>query len=171
LINVPSRTWNFLGLTTTIAPLNDVRVRQAIAYAVPYQTLIQDSLYGFASPVNGILATGTPALDESPWPYQPNPRKAKALLAAAGHGSGVHTTLTVSESRADDVITATYIQYPVRAPANGVQCRHHPGVRRRFPREPERGRAADVHRLLVLLGRRSVLPDVLAPRFGEQDGD
>jgi len=110
LINAPSRYWNFLGLTNTIAPFNDVRVRQAIAYALPYQTLIQDSLYGFASPLKGILAAGTPTLDESLWPYQTNVSKAKALLAAAGHGSGVHTTLTVSGSRANDVNTATYIQ-------------------------------------------------------------
>jgi peptide/nickel transport system substrate-binding protein len=114
LVNVPGRDWNFLGLTNTIAPFNDVRVRQAIAYALPYQTLIQDSLYGFASPVRGILAAGTPTLDESLWPYQTNVPKAKALLTAAGHGSGVHSTLTVSVSRANDVNTATYIQSALR---------------------------------------------------------
>lgn len=110
LINVPDRNWNFLGFNTTIAPFNDVRVRQAIAYALPYQDLIQDSLYGFASPLKGILAAGTPTLDESLWPYQTNLRKAKSLLAEAGRGSGVHTTLTFSESRANDANTATYIQ-------------------------------------------------------------
>jgi peptide/nickel transport system substrate-binding protein len=110
LINAPSRDWNFLGLTNTIAPFNDVRVRQAIAYALPYQTLINDSLYGFASPVKGILAAGTPTLDESLWPYQTNVSKAKALLSAAGNEAELHSTLTVSESRANDVNTATYIQ-------------------------------------------------------------
>jgi peptide/nickel transport system substrate-binding protein len=110
LINVPSNTWNFLGLNNTIAPFNDVRVRQAVAYALPYRDLIQDSLYGFASPLKGILAAGTPTLDESLWPYQTDVRAAKSLLAVAGHGSGIHTTMTVSESRANDVNTATYIQ-------------------------------------------------------------
>jgi peptide/nickel transport system substrate-binding protein len=114
LINVPSNNWNFLGLNNTIAPFNDVRVRQAVAYALHYQDLIHDSLYGFASPLRGILASGTPTLDESLWPYQTNVRKAKALLAAAGHGSGVQTTLTVSESKANDVNTATYIQSALR---------------------------------------------------------
>ena len=110
LINAPSRDWNFLGLANTIAPFNDVRVRQAIAYALPYQTLIRDSLYGFASSVRGILAAGTPTLDESLWPYQTDVRKAKALLSAAGNGAELHSTLTVSGSRANDVNTATYIQ-------------------------------------------------------------
>jgi len=110
LINAPSRDWNFLGLANTIAPFNDVRVRQAIAYALPYQTLIHDSLYGFASPVKGILAAGTPTLDESLWPYQTNVPKAKALLSTAGNGAELRSALTVSGSRANDVNTATYIQ-------------------------------------------------------------
>jgi peptide/nickel transport system substrate-binding protein len=120
LINVPSRNWNFLGLNNTIAPFNDVRVRQAIAYALPYQALIRDSLYGFASPVKGILASGTPTLDESLWPYDTNIREAKSLLATAGGGSGFHATLTVSESRANDVNTATYIQSALQQIGFGV---------------------------------------------------
>jgi peptide/nickel transport system substrate-binding protein len=110
LVNVPSRNWNYLGLTNTIAPFNDVRVRQAVAYALPYQSLIKDALYGFASPLKGIMSTGTPTLDESLWPYKTDVAKAKSLLAAAGHPSGFATTLTVSTSRADDVNAATYIQ-------------------------------------------------------------
>jgi peptide/nickel transport system substrate-binding protein len=110
LINAPSRNWNFLGVNNTIAPFDDVRVRQAIAYVLPYQTLLRDSLYGFASPLKGILASGTPTVDESLWPYETNIQKAKSLLAAAGRGSGFHTTLAVSVSRANDVNTATYVQ-------------------------------------------------------------
>jgi peptide/nickel transport system substrate-binding protein len=110
LVNVPSRNWNYLGLNNTIAPLNDVRVRQAIAYALPYQDLIKHALYGFASPLGGILAGGTPTLDGSLWPYQTNQQKAKSLLAAAGLSGGFKSTLTVSTSRANDVNTATYIQ-------------------------------------------------------------
>jgi len=44
------------------------------------------------------------------WPYQTNVPKAKALLSAAGNGAALHSTLTVSESRANDINTATYIQ-------------------------------------------------------------
>jgi len=110
LVNVPSRNWNYLGLNNTIAPLNNVKVRQAIAYAVPYSDLVKHSLYGFASPLSGILADGTPTLDKTVWPYQTNQQKAKALLAAAGMPDGFKTTLTVSTSRANDISTATYIQ-------------------------------------------------------------
>jgi peptide/nickel transport system substrate-binding protein len=114
LINAPGRMWNFLGLANTVAPFDDVRVRQAIAYALPYQQLLHDSLHGFASPLRGILAAGTPTLDESLWPYDTDIQKAKSLLAATGHGPEVRVPLTVSESRANDVNTATYIQSALR---------------------------------------------------------
>jgi len=110
LHEVPSRNWNYLGLNNTIAPLNNPRVRQAIAYALPYSDLIKHALYGFASPLPGILASGTPTADASLWPYQTDPAKAKTLLAAAGHPSGFTSTLTVSTSRANDINTATFIQ-------------------------------------------------------------
>jgi peptide/nickel transport system substrate-binding protein len=110
LVNVPSRNWNYLGINNTIAPLNNPKVRQAIAYALPYSDLIKHALYGFASPLPGILASGTPTLDPSAWPYQTDPAKAKSLLAAAGLAGGFKSTLTVSTSRANDVNTATFIQ-------------------------------------------------------------
>ncbi len=110
LINTPTRNWNFLGMNTTMKPFDDVRVRQAVAYALPYDELIKDALYGFASPLRGILSTGTPTLDTSLWPYKTNISKAKRLLAEAGLPKGFSSTLTVSVSRPNDVTSATYIQ-------------------------------------------------------------
>ncbi|MGH9293455.1 MAG: ABC transporter substrate-binding protein [Acidimicrobiales bacterium] len=110
LINVPSRNWNYLGMNNTIKPFNDVRVRQAIAYALPYESLIKDSLYGFASPLKGIIASSTPTADDSLWPYKTDVRKANHLMAEAGHSSGFNTTLTVQVSTPDDLNSATFIQ-------------------------------------------------------------
>lgn len=110
LINTPSRNWNFVAMNTTTKPFNDVRVRQAVAYAIPYNELLRHSLYGFASPLKGILATGTPTLDKSLWPYKTNVAKAKHLLSEAGYPNGFSTSLTVSTSRPNDVNSATFIQ-------------------------------------------------------------
>ncbi len=110
LINTPSRSWNYLGMNTKMKPFDDVRVRQAIAYAMPYDELIQSALYGFASPLKGILATGTPTLDTSVWPYKTDVDKAKQLLAKAGYPKGFSSTLSVSVSKANTVTCATYIQ-------------------------------------------------------------
>ncbi len=63
--------------------LKDVRVRQAIAYALNRQKLVDDLLLGLTK----VAATdwdNTPWVDPSITPYPYDPEKAKALLAEAG---------------------------------------------------------------------------------------
>ncbi|WP_227586212.1 ABC transporter substrate-binding protein, partial [Klebsiella aerogenes] len=36
IVGVPTSNFQFIGMNNTVAPFNDVRVRQAIAYALPY---------------------------------------------------------------------------------------------------------------------------------------
>jgi peptide/nickel transport system substrate-binding protein len=66
--------------------LADVRVRQAINYAIDRKT-ISRALFGpYAAPTDVLLTTdATPK--KTYYPY--NPQKAKALLAAAGYSKGV----------------------------------------------------------------------------------
>ena len=74
---------NLLTLNTAQAPLNEVRVRQAIAYAVDRESLIRDLLLG-----QGKIAHSS--LPEDSWAYTPgtvynfDPAKAKTLLDEAG---------------------------------------------------------------------------------------
>lgn len=114
LINVPSRNWNYLGMNNAVAPFNDVKVRQAIAYALPYETLINGALHGFASPLKGILASSTPTASDSSWPYKTDINKAKQLLSESSHPHGFQTTLAVQVSKSNDLDAATYIQSALR---------------------------------------------------------
>lgn len=94
------RVWNFssnnvvaLPLNVNKAPLNDVRVRQALAYAVPYDELISGVYRGYGKPSYGPLPTHSPGLvDKSLFPYKLDIAKSKALMAAAGHGNGFTLT-------------------------------------------------------------------------------
>lgn len=67
-------------------PLSDVRVRQAITYAIDRSLIVESVFGGYAVPADGLLPNGpfkSPNLDA----YAYDPEKARALLAEAGWDS------------------------------------------------------------------------------------
>jgi peptide/nickel transport system substrate-binding protein len=78
---------DFLAMNTKKAPFDDVRVRQAIAWAVDREAIKSVAYFGAGE------AGGEEVPSKSPWytgktPYaKPDLEKAKALLAEAGHTS------------------------------------------------------------------------------------
>jgi peptide/nickel transport system substrate-binding protein len=72
-----------LTINTTSAPLDNVKVRQAVAYAIDRQSLINNLLLGFGKVSNSIIP-------EESWAYSPgqtysfDPAMAKKLLDEAG---------------------------------------------------------------------------------------
>jgi peptide/nickel transport system substrate-binding protein len=81
---VPSVRTIFVGINTSQPPLDDVRVRQAMNYAVDVEAIVQFILDGHGFPmasVSGPAEFGhNPELE--PYPYDPD--RARALLAEAG---------------------------------------------------------------------------------------
>jgi peptide/nickel transport system substrate-binding protein len=89
-----ANTLKYLALSTIIKPFDDVRVRKAIAYAIPYETLIDAAVFGRARPLFGGPAGGPQdASWPQPFPYVYEPDRAKALLAEAGLAGGFETRL------------------------------------------------------------------------------
>src|SRR5262249_56107562 len=80
----PSRNTNYMVLNSHVKPFDDVRVRQAIAYALPYDTLIKNVLYGFGKPLRSAVAAGMPTSAETGWPDATDLQKAKSLPGHAG---------------------------------------------------------------------------------------
>jgi len=77
----------FLMLNTASPPLDDVRVRQAMAYAIDPR-VINDSIgYGIAPLSTGPFTSGTPLYAPSGYP-EPNPAKARALVSAVHKSTG-----------------------------------------------------------------------------------
>jgi peptide/nickel transport system substrate-binding protein len=75
------------------SPFYDVRVRQAVAYAIDINSIIKTIGFGYLIPTNQPSAPGL-------WNYNPDvkgypydPQKAKQLLAAAGFANGFKTTI------------------------------------------------------------------------------
>src|SRR5262245_28151306 len=85
----------YIGMNVTKPPFDNVKVRQAVAYAIPYQKIIDAVLFGLGKPLFGAKAD---APTEAAWPqahhYTTDIAKAKQLLAEAGYPKGFETTLS-----------------------------------------------------------------------------
>jgi peptide/nickel transport system substrate-binding protein len=85
----------YLGMNAKTPPFNNVKVRQAVAYAVPYQKIMDAVMFGLANPLHGGASNTASSLA---WPqphgYGTDIAKAKALLAEAGYPNGFETTLS-----------------------------------------------------------------------------
>jgi peptide/nickel transport system substrate-binding protein len=83
----------YLGMNVKNPPFDNLKVRQAVAYAVPYQKIMDAVLFGLGKPMFG----GTGATEVA-WPQQhkfnTDIAKAKALLAEAGYPNGFETTIS-----------------------------------------------------------------------------
>jgi len=81
-----------LSTNNAAEPFNDLRVRQAIAHALDRRAII-DGLFGYGTPIGTHFAPHHPAYLDLVDLYEYDPRKAKALLAEAGHPEGFKATL------------------------------------------------------------------------------
>lgn len=96
IISTPfSNGIQYLGMNVKNPPFDNPKVRQAVAYALPYQKIMDAVLFGLGGPMFG-AAADKPA--EVKWPqptkFNTDIAKAKALLAEAGYPNGFETTLS-----------------------------------------------------------------------------
>ena len=87
VISSPSNTTDEIQLNTNIAPLNNKLVRQAIAYAIPYGTLISAVYNGDARNAQSPFPIEMPGSSKKGYPYRYSLSKAKSLMADAGVSS------------------------------------------------------------------------------------
>ncbi len=69
-------------------PLDDERVRRALAHAVPYAQLIEDGFFGHARQYHGMVPSLYPGYAVPDRRYDYNPDAARRLLAEAGYPGG-----------------------------------------------------------------------------------
>ena len=93
-------TWRFLGMNTKMRPFDDKRVRQAVAWAVPYDEIFQAALFRRGRPLWGGTAETMDATWPTPSPYRTDPDRARALLTEAGFPQGFETTFHLDIAQA-----------------------------------------------------------------------
>ncbi|MFI9646229.1 ABC transporter substrate-binding protein [Streptomyces sp. NPDC052040] len=76
----------FLMFNTRHKPFDDVRVRQALHYAIDTDKMVEVALKGHGKPSSSFLNEANPAYRRAKTVYGHDPEKAKALLKEAGVG-------------------------------------------------------------------------------------
>jgi peptide/nickel transport system substrate-binding protein len=74
-------------------PLDDRRVRKAIAHAIDRQAIIDGAMFGYGTPIGTHFAPHNPAYVDLTEMSAHDPERARQLLADAGYADGFSTTL------------------------------------------------------------------------------
>ncbi|HEM62438.1 MAG TPA: hypothetical protein ENO24_09120, partial [Chloroflexi bacterium] len=94
IIRVPSEMPSYIELNCGREPFNDVRVRQAMNYAIDRESIVQYVMMGAGEAQAGFLTSAHEGYDPDLKPYPYDPDKARSLLSDAGYPNGFKFTLS-----------------------------------------------------------------------------
>jgi len=102
VVTVPqTNAFTAIMFNTRMAPFDNVLVRQAIAAALPYDSMFKAALFGRGRVLFGADWKQAPSSAfPQPMPLATDIERAKKLLADAGHGAGFATSFTFTASAA-----------------------------------------------------------------------
>jgi len=94
-----------IGFNHTLPEFKNVLVRRALAFAVPYQDIIDTVYLGKAKQLKSLVCSTYPLYTDKYFQYEYNLDKAKELLAEAGYADGFTCKLTIdnTNSQAEQV--------------------------------------------------------------------
>ena len=93
-------------MNVNMAPFDDVRVRQALNYAIDMEAIVENVLLGYGTAVSGPLLPHGFAVHPELQPYGYDPDKARELLAEAGYAGGFELVIDTSDELKDVVYAA-----------------------------------------------------------------
>ena len=99
-----------LSMNNQREPFNDKRVRQAVAYALDRQEIIDVAQFGFGNPVGSHMSPLNENYIDMTWRYSQDLEKARALLAEAGHADGLDVVMKIPSNLTYAVNSAQVIQ-------------------------------------------------------------
>jgi glutathione transport system substrate-binding protein len=109
IVTGPSIITRYVSFNLQQKPFDDIRVRQAINYAINKEALAKVAFNGFAIPAEGYVPQGVLyAHRMAPWPY--DPAKARALLAEAGYPNGFESNLWSAYTTTTALKTIQFLQ-------------------------------------------------------------
>lgn len=121
MVEGPGVDYQYIGINHQDPLLSDLRVREALAYAIDRDAIIRYLRRGLAQPAPGMLPALSWAVapDVHPWPF--DPAKARAILDAAGYkdpdgdGPAARFSLTLKVSNIEfNRLQASVVQQNLR---------------------------------------------------------
>lgn len=120
-------------------PFGDVRVRQALNYAVDRDLMIEAVMQGFGDQAKSVVPLFVDGYDDEAFPYDFDPQKARELLTEAGYPDGFEVELLYSDLRwwlepfsiqlAAQLADVGVTVKPTRITASDMRSRSAPAVR------------------------------------------
>ena len=123
-----SRTIAYIGMNNEVAPFDNKLVRKAISYAVPYDTIVDVVMNGYAEQLKSPIPKGTPGHTGEYFEYELNLDKARALLAEAGHADGFSTVFEIPIGNQEAKETAVFLKESLSKIGIDVQIQELPGA-------------------------------------------
>jgi len=106
LLTVPTLSLYNFRVNLLDPMLSDVRVRQALSYAIDRKLIVDTVLQGQGVPAESLYPVGLSAADENYKPYERDVEKAKKLLADAGYPAGIELTVRTDQNETENRVLA-----------------------------------------------------------------
>jgi len=89
VVSLPDTNCNFVSMNLKKPPFDNVKVRQAVNYAIPIQAIIPNVLYGYGEQMKSPVPSQTPGHDDLLSPYRYDIEKAQSLMQQSGLSKGL----------------------------------------------------------------------------------
>lgn len=103
---VPISGCAFVRIPTDIEPFSDVRVRQAMNYAIDKEVIVEQLLAGEGIVLPNLFVPNGLGYDSELDPYPYDPDRARELLSQAGYPDGFDTSLDFAATERSDLVMA-----------------------------------------------------------------
>jgi peptide/nickel transport system substrate-binding protein len=108
--SAPPHLW-YLSFNMTDPIFSNVKVRQAVNYAINREGMATDLLRGTVNPAYSVLPPANSAYVASEEYFAYDPERAKQLLAEAGYADGFETTLMTSVDGSGQIVPVPMAEY------------------------------------------------------------
>ena len=88
VVSVDGNASTYVHMNWQQKPFDNIKLREAVAYAIPYEKIMKDVFFGEATKYNGVMPAFYPGAHAVDFERNQDVDKAKALLAEAGFPNG-----------------------------------------------------------------------------------